>query len=233
MMQGAFANVELGPASKMAMMAVITNTLAEHSDAEAIIRVAMGEAAAKAFDAAVFSTTAASALRPAGLLNGVTPITATAGGGYAAMLADIKALVAAIVTAGGGATIMFFAHPVQAVTIGLTTGTIGSEAGPRGGFNLTVVPTPALAAGTIVAVEAGAIASGYSGVPEITASGDTVVHMEDTSPLAIGTTGTRNVVAAPTLSAYQASLMVLKLILRCSWTTRAPGMVQVVNSATW
>src|SRR5215213_1495132 len=102
-------------------------------------------------------------------------------GGTAAMVADIKGLVGAIVTAGGGANIWLFANPVQAATIGLL-------AGP--GFNLPVVPTAALAAGTIVAVEIGAIASGYRGVPEITASGDgPVQHMEDTSPLAIGTAG--------------------------------------------
>jgi hypothetical protein len=206
------------------MIAGITAELAEHSDAEAVVRVAMGEAAAKSFDAAVFSTTAASATRPAGLLNGVTPISTTAGGAFTALQADIKALVGAIMTAGGGVNIWLFANLVQAVTIKLAVGAA---------FDVPVIPTPALATGTIVAVEVGAIASGYSGVPEITASKDALVHMEDTSPAAIGTAGTPNVVAAPLLSAWQQSLLLLKLILRCSWTTRAPGMVQVINSATW
>lgn len=206
------------------LIASITGELAERSDAEGIVRTAMSEAAGKSLDAAVFSTTAASAIRPAGILNGVTPITATAGGGTTAMVADIKALVGAIVTAGGGANVMLFAHPVQAVTIGLL-------AGP--GFNLTVVPTPAFASGSIVAVEVGAIASGYRGVPEITASKDAVVHMDDSAPAQISTVGSPNTIAGNVLSAYQANLILLKLILRCSWTTRAPGMVQVINSATW
>jgi hypothetical protein len=154
----------------------------------------------------------------------VTPITATAGGGFTALEGDIKALVGAIVTAGGGTNVWLFVNPVQAVTLKLATDS---------SFDMPVVATPALAAGTVVAVEVGAVASGYSGVPEITASKDAPVHMEDTSPAAIGTAGTPNVVAAPVLSAWQQNLLLLKLILRCSWTVRAPGMVQVINSATW
>jgi hypothetical protein len=107
----------------------------------------------------------------------------------------------------------------------------GLLAGP--GFNLTVVPTAALASGTIVAIEVGAIASGYRGVPEITASKDAPVHMEDSAPAQISTVGSPNTIAGNVLSAYQANLLLLRLILKCSWTTRAPGMVQLISSATW
>ena len=212
----------------MAFICGLTDDLAEHSAeaAEIVIRAAMIEASAKALDAAVFSTAPATAARPAGILFGVTPISATPGGGQAALLGDMKALVAAIVASGGGANVWVFANPVQLVAIGIL-----APAAVISG--VTFVPAPGLAAGTIVAVEVGAIASGFSHLPDIDISRETLLHFEDTMPLPIGTPGLPNAVAAPTRSLWQTSTRALRLILRCAWTVRAPGMVQVVNSVTW
>jgi hypothetical protein len=222
--QGVFANVTLGPARKLALITGMTEELAKHSagSAEAIIRTTIAEAAAKTLDGYVFDNVASSTSRPAGLLNGVTPITATSGGGQAACITDIKNLVSAIVTAGGGSNIQFFANPAQAVVFAAFF--------PLS--HLPMVPTSALAAGTVAAIEVDAIASGFSGAPEISTSREATIHW-DTSPSQIGTPGSPNVVAAPTRSAFQQAQLLLRMILRCAWIVRAPGMVQVVNSTTW
>jgi hypothetical protein len=218
--QGDFTSATLGPPKEIAAICGLTDELSALSaeSAEAVIRAAMIEASAKALDAAGFSTAAASASRPAGIFNGVTPITAATGGGQAALLADMKALVAAIVAAGGGANIWIFADPVALVAIGI----LAPGASIAG---VTFVPTPVLADGTIVAVEIGAIASGFSALPDIDISREATLHF-DTAPAQIGTVGSPNVVAATTPSLWQTASLALRLILRSAWVVRAPGMVQ-------
>jgi len=58
------------------------------------------------------------------------------------------------------------------------------------------------------------------------------VHFEDTTPLAIGTPGTPPTVAAPTHSAFQEDLLIVKARGRCAWTVQ-PGAVAVINGAAW
>jgi HK97 family phage major capsid protein len=224
--QGSFGSVTLGPLSKLAMLTGMTGELAHYSaeDAETIVTELMDDATARGLDSAVFSTTAASSVRPAGLLNGVTAITGTAGGGQAAMLADVKALVAGIVAAGGGSSILIFANPVQAVSLNVLA---------ANGIGYPVIPAPSLAAGTVVAIERNAIASAFGGLPEVRSSSEAVIHFEDSAPLAIGTAGSPPTVAAPTRSAFQQDMLILRMVLPCTWTPRAPGMVQFVTGASW
>jgi hypothetical protein len=77
----------VGPVKKILIGAGITEELqnANPETATAIIGRVLSEAAAKSLDAYVFDNVAGDAVRPPGLLNGVTPIAATAGGGTNAM----------------------------------------------------------------------------------------------------------------------------------------------------
>ncbi len=224
--QGSFTSTTLGPPAKLAMMVGITGELERYSAeaATAIVTEASQDAAARALDAAVFSATAASAARPAGLLNGVTAITADSGSGVTAMVADVQALVGAIGTAGGGSSVVVFANPVQAVAL---------NALASNGIGYPVIPAPSLAIGTVIAVEANAIASGFTGLPQIDASREAIIHFEDADPEQIGTPDTTNTVAAPVRSAFQQDLIILRLILPCAWTPRAPGMVQYMTGVNW
>jgi hypothetical protein len=61
----------------------------------------LGEQAAISLDAVLFDNVAADTTRSVGLLAGVVPIGATAGGGTAAMVGDVALLADAIGTAGG------------------------------------------------------------------------------------------------------------------------------------
>ncbi len=222
---GAFASVTVGPTSKLAMITSISGELSRYSaeSAELIVSDMMDDAAARALDAAVFSTAAASAVRPAGLLNGVTAITATSGGGIAALTTDIKALVGAIVTAGGGSSILIFAHPVQAVAIN----TLAAN-----GVGYPVIPAPSVAAGTVIAIEQDAIVSVFPELPKVATSSDAVIHFE-TNPSQLSATGTPNAVAAPALSAFQHEILVFRMMMDCTWKSRGAGLVQYLTGATW
>jgi HK97 family phage major capsid protein len=224
--QANFTGVILGPPAKLAMMAGISGELATYSgdDATAIVSELMDDAAARGLDANVFSATGASASRPAGLLNGISAIAATTGGGVTAMVTDIKNLIGAIVAAGGGSSILIFAHPVQAVAL---------NALAANGVGYPVIPAAALTAGTVVAVEQNAIASAFPMLPQLEASTDSTVHFEDSNPLAISTAGAPNAVAAPSRSAFQTNTLILRMVMPCTWVSRASGMVQYVTGATW
>lgn len=222
---GSFATALIGPAKKLAMLTAHANELDQYSAeaAEAIVTGLLNDAGARALDKGVFSTAAASDSRPAGILAGAAQVTPKPGGDAGAMLADLKALVAAINTAGGGARIMIFANPVQILVMSVLA---------PGGVGFPLVPAPSLALGTVVAVDPGAFASGFDEVPQITASTQSALHYEDTNPAPIGTAGTPNVVAAPVRSAFQQNLIALRMILRCAWTMRS-GAVAHVQGATW
>jgi hypothetical protein len=226
-----FDAVTVGPTKKMLLGAAITAELEFYAaeSASAIIERVMSDQAGKSLDAAVFSDVAADALRPAGLLNGVTPITGTAGGDLVAMIADLRAIVAALADGGcGGDNVVFVCHPSQAIAL-------RALASPA--FSYEVFSTTAVAAGTVIGLAPDAIASGYSGLPQIDVSKDATAHFEDTTPLAIGVAGSPNVVSAPVRSAWQQNLLMLRLRLNCAWASLVPGTttgaVAVVTGATW
>jgi hypothetical protein len=206
----------------LAVIVVISDVVAESSNAERVITQMLGEAVQLKLDAEIFSTTAGSASRPAGLLNGVTPLTATAAGSEC-MEKDVAQLVAALNTAGGGANPVFVCSPAQAATLKL-------RASPK--FDYPILASGALANGTIVAIEAGSFVSAFDPAPRIDASNTSALHMEDSSPAQL-VSGAGPTVATPIRSLYQTVCTALKLILPCSWGMRATGHVQVVNSVNW
>ena len=95
--QGAFTSQTLTP-KKMAVITVWTREIDEHSipAIEGLLRQAVQEDTAVALDSILLDTNPATTVRPAGLFNGITPITAATGGGFTALVADIKAITANI-----------------------------------------------------------------------------------------------------------------------------------------
>jgi len=150
-------------------------------------------------------------------LNGVTPLTATAGGGTNALLGDIKKLLAAIAPA---IRPVLIANSVQAASIGI----LAQSA-------LPVIAAPYLAADQVVAVDAAAFASAL-GAPDFNVSENPTVHM-DTVPLPIGTPGSPAVVAAPTQSLWQTAAIGLRCLIDCDWTLRRAGAVATITGVTW
>jgi hypothetical protein len=222
--QYTLAATVLGPTCKLVLGVTLTRELVEHANGQDIIGTLLREDAAMSLDASLFSTATASATRPAGLLNGLSALTGTAGGGAAAFAADLKALGGDLARAGSSADIVFIMAPEQALSASLMPATINP---PTIWSSLTLVP------GSVIAIEPRAFMSAFGTDPRILASTEATVHMEDTTALAIGTAGTPNTVAAPVTSLFQTDLVAIKMLLDAAWTMRASGMVAYLTGATW
>jgi hypothetical protein len=213
----------LGPAGKLIAIVVMTRELMEHSAANVVMRRLLAENVSAALDASLFSNVAATTARPAGILNGVAALTAaTAGAG--AMSTDLNALAKAIAPVTTG--LVFVAHPAQAAAINLNRGVTFP--------NIEVWPTLGVAAGTVIALDPAAFVSAFGPEPEISASTETLLHMESTTPLpfASGAQGS-GVLATPARSMFQVDAVALKIKLRASWAWRTAGAVAWVASTNW
>lgn len=239
--QAAFNAVTLTP-KKMAVITTFTREIAEHSTPaiEALLRQAIAEDTAVAIDTVLLDSTAASTTRPAGLKNGVTGLTATSGGGFAALVGDLKALVGALITSSGGnlRAPVFLMNPVQALSISMTQNAGGDfpfanimSDGTLQGY--PVIQSATVAAGNVFLVDAADFFSATGDEPRFSVSDQATLHMEDTAPTAIGTAGTPNVVAAPVRSLWQTDTIGLRMILDINWAMRRTGSVAFVTSVTW
>jgi hypothetical protein len=217
----------LGPANKVLIQAAITGELqsASAETAEAIVGQALAISTEQSLDAALFSANAAVAgVSPAGILHGVTPIVSAGGAGAPGCAVDLAALAAAI-----GANGISIDSMIVIGTPALAT-KVRVFAGPH--FDDKVFGSAYLASGTLIGIVPGGLASGYQGQVNLETGIAAVVHMEDANPLAIGQPGTPPVVAAPTASAFQAYLVVVKVRARAAWAVQ-PGAVAVVTGAAW
>jgi hypothetical protein len=170
---------------------------------------------ALALDSAVFGTQAAGA-SPAGILNGIAPITPVAGGGMNALEGDLKALTAALVAAGAGRSPVLVMNPVQNTSLTLV-------AGPH--FRIPIWPSNAVAVGTVIMLEPSSFASAFAPTPEFEISGHALLQFQD-APTSDPMAGT------PTKSVWQADTIAWRTTVRAAWGMRAPH-VSVVNNCTW
>jgi hypothetical protein len=233
--QMAFATTPLGPPKKLQTIRALTDELVQHSipSAEMVIRALLTEAVARALDKAIFSNTAASAIRPAGILNGVTPIGATANTGSTinieVVATDFANLINPLADAGGGKRVLLFMSPGKAIALAITAPglALARELGAE------IVGVPTLPNNELIAVEANGFASAFGSDPEIQTANQMTIHMESAAPADIGTVGTPNVVAAPTKSMFQTQSTAIRLTLPCAWAMRAPGLVQWIAAVNW
>ena len=202
---------------KLASICVVSGEMIEHSDAEAMVRAALTESVAVALDKVLFSASAAVVgKQPAGLLNGIAALTATAAGPEA-MAADMSKLLTAIAPVAG-AGFMIVAAPGQAIALQLRL----AQPVPN------VMFSSALAAGTVVAVATQAFVGGLE-TPRIDASIEAIVHM-DTAPAAIVNGGA---MPAPVRSMFQTNCVGLRMITPVTWGLRAPNSVAWISGVNW
>ena len=214
----------LGPVKKLLILSALTREMSEASasNAEVIIGDALALSSEQSLDAVLFSNAAATPSTPAGILNGVTPITAATGGGVTAMAGDLAALAGAIGAAG--------INPDDAVFI--TTPTLATKirilASPK--FTNTVLSSSALAAGTVIAIVPRGLATGYSGAVKVEVSTEATLNFEATTPLPI--VDGSGVLAKPVYNAFQMEMTVLKIRGDAAWTVH-PGAIAQVTGAAW
>jgi HK97 family phage major capsid protein/HK97 family phage prohead protease len=203
--QGAVTSLTFTP-KKMGVISTFTREIAEHSTPaiEALIKQWMQEDTSVSLDAILLDATAATTTRPAGIRNGVAAITATAGGAFAALVADLKALTGALMTATSGnvRNPVWLMNNAQALSISLTQNAGGDfpfkqEIGQNMFAGYPVIVSGNVTAGMVILLDAADFAVIEAGAPRFDVSDQAVLHMEDTTPLAIGTAGSPATVAAP------------------------------------
>jgi hypothetical protein len=206
---------------KFGVITALTTEMLNNPGAEDAIRQILIECVGPALDKNLFSTNAAvPQLKPAGLLNGIAPLTASSSTGNEAMYEDLEALGAAVSSVAGNGTIVIAAAPKQA--IGLAIRMPSKLAWP-------VYASTSLADGTVIVVATNALASAV-GVPTIDTTKQASLHM-DTQPLPL--VSSPATVAALTRGTYQTDSVALKLRLPVSWALRSPNAISYITGATW
>lgn len=240
--QGAFTSVTLVP-KKLGVITEFSREMDEHSQPaiEPILREAILIDTGLAIDNVLLDTNAATAVRPAGIRNGIAGLTATAGGGFNALVGDIKQLTAALLTStvGNVRTPAWLLNPIQANSIALTQPTTTGLFPFRDEINAgrlngqPAIISGSVPAGTVIYIDAADFVVVGGEAPRFMLSDQATLHEEDTTPLPIGTAGAPPTVAAPTRSLFQTDSLALRLILPLNWTMRRPNMVAWVSGVTW
>jgi hypothetical protein len=218
----------LGPTCKVLVQSAITGELqsASAQAAEEIVGMALAISTAQSLDSQLFSSNAAVAgVSPAGILHGITPVISAGGaGGAAGCATDLAALAAEIGAAGVSIDDMVIVTtPVLATKIHVL-------AGPH--FDDRVFSSSYLPSGMLIGIVPQGLASGYAGRVDVETSIGATIVTEDTSPPPIGSPGTPPTVGAPTLSALQSYLVVIKVRARMAWCVQ-PACVAAVSGASW
>jgi hypothetical protein len=178
---------------KLACITSYTRELAAASNIERVIKSVLGEAVALAIDKELFSSNLVTDTAPGGILAGVVALAAKAGGGVTAFTEDIKSLLDALTSAGGGRDVVFVGAPA---TVAAALNWCSSK------FPYTFLASSAIAKNTLIAVEAGAFCSAFMPVPEFSISAEALIHQENTTPLEIvSATGPTTANSSPQLVA--------------------------------
>jgi hypothetical protein len=193
------------------------------SNVEKVVRATLTDAVAATVDVIAFDAQPGTATRPPGLrysVSGQSASTETPAG--EAMLADIAALGAAVAPVAANGPIVIVASPAQALRLRM--------ADVKG---IEVLASNGIAAGTVVAIAANALAAAVDPAPRIDVSKTTVLHEEDTAPTALSAVGTPNMIAAPTRSLWQTDTIGLRLRMEISWGLRSSTGIAWMPSTTW
>jgi HK97 family phage prohead protease len=240
--QGLFTSQTLTP-KKMAVITTFTREISEHSvpAIEGLLRDAIQNDTAISLDSVLLDANPATVVRPAGILNGVSGLTPTAGGGFTALVGDIKQISGALLTGTKGnirnpAWIM---NPQQVNSAGLVAAPGAGvfpfrdevSQGRLGGW--PIINSGTVPLGTVIAMDAADFVAVGGEAPRFEISDQATLHLEDTTPLDIGTAGTPPVVAAPVKSMFQTDSLALRLVLPTNWTVRRAGVVAWVAGVTW
>jgi HK97 family phage major capsid protein/HK97 family phage prohead protease len=239
--QTAFSSLPLG-LKKMAVITSFTREIYEHStpNIDTQLRGMISRHTSVAIDTILLDNNAATTIRPAGLRSGVSGQTPTAGGGFAALVADLKALLGVLVTANSLRNPVWIMNPQQALSISLTQSAAGVgvfpfkaeiEAGRLMGY--PVITSPTVPVTMVILLDAADFVSLTGDDPRFELSDQATLHMEDTTPLQIGTAGAPPTVAAPTRSMFQTDSIALRMIMPMNWAMRRTGLVAWVTGVTW
>ena len=234
-------SIQLTP-KKVAVLTSFTEEMANHStpQIEGLLREAISEDTAVILDTRLLDVNPATAIRPAGLRNGVSALTASAlTNPSQAMVADLKALIAALTAVNGGRRVAILVNTAQSFSLSMAQTTIGDflfgsveEASRK--FGVTFIASNNVPAGVVIAVDTADFVTVSGDTPNFDMSNQATIHEEDTTPLPIATgpQGTA-VVATPARSLYQTDSIALRMRMPVNWAMRRTGMVGWTQSVLW
>ena len=207
---------------KLAFISVLTGEMLRSSNAEEFVRQALVESTGPALDRALFSNNAATADRPAGLLNGIAALTPAAAGEKAqGLVDDLATLATAVAPVAGNTDVVIVAAPAQAVALALRVPTA---------LTWPILTSASLAAGTLIAIAANALVSATDGAPQVDASQQSTPVMADPAAEAVDIGG---VIAKPIRSSYQTDSVALRLRWPITWALRDPRGVAWMSGVNW
>lgn len=224
---------------KLGVIVPFSRELAKRStpSIEALVRQAILEDTAVILDSALLDSTASSTARPAGLLNGLAAATTgTAGGDYAAVVADFKALLTPFINANAADNITVVMNPAQGLSLDMMPGPDGT--GGLGEWfgkvrsRVTILESTHATEGRLIALRNSDFATALGDAPEFDVSEQATVHMEDTTPLEI-VSGTGPTTADPVRSFFQTATIGVRMLMDVSWKMRRSGMVQWIDNTSW
>lgn len=239
--QGAFTSQSLTP-KKVGCISSWTKEMDEHSipAIEGVLREAIQVDTTVAVDSVLLDANPATLIRPAGLLNGIAAIPATAGGGMAALVGDLKALIGALTTAtyGNVRTPVWLMNPTDVLGAALVntpnTGVFPfkDEVGRGTLLNIPIIDSGTVPAKTMVIVDAADFVVADGGAPRFEISDQATLHFEDTNPADL-VSGSPGVVATPQKSLFQTDSIALKMVMPLNWLQRRAGTIAWTNNVTW
>ncbi len=231
-----FFNVNLAPL-KVAALAVVSKELLRDSSpaAEKLVRDALVEASAQRVDQTFLSADAAVAgVAPAGILNGLTPIT-SAGPDVEDVIADVKALYATFIAAKNAGGLQFIANQSLSKALGLMQNVLGNFAFPglsATGGTLLGDPLAAgdnVGAGNLILLKPSDIYKiGDRGV-EVSLSTEASIQMDDASNGASDTPTAHTGV----VSMFQTESVALKVVRPLNFAKRRASAVAYVGNAAY
>jgi HK97 family phage major capsid protein len=228
--------------TKLAVITTFTEEMAFYSTPaiEGILRKAMADDTQESIDGFLIDNVAASAARPAGLLNGVTPVAASSATTTVQKIVDdLNALIKPMEALGGGGRIVLMVNPAQARSLTMATTTTGDFVfdglgQAAGKFGIArIVSSRTVPVGQVIAVDAEWFATATGDTPRFAVSNEATLHEEDTTPLALGTAGSPNVVAAPMRSLFQTDSIAIRLSIYVTWAMTRASMVQTITTVGW
>ena len=199
------APVQLQP-YKLATIAALTREMVEGSNAEALISDALIQSTGLALDAVFFGSNAATAAQPAGILNNVTPLTASTNtDAYGGFAEDVSTLINAVSAVGGKGPFLFIGSPGRITTMRMHY----ASSDPAGDFDVVV---SSAVGNNLVVVAPRAIVAALSAEPDVEAANAATLVM-DTAPGAAGTMG-------PETEMWQTDSLAVKVRWPVSWALR-------------
>jgi HK97 family phage major capsid protein len=239
--QGSFNSLSFTP-KKLGVITTMTREAAQHTTPalESLLRQAILDDTAVVLDTTLLDATAASAIRPAGLLNGVT-LTGASGATTSLdkFVADATNLIGQLITASSGnlRSPVWLASPgdiIKAQALPTTTGDLPFREELAGGtlFGIPIIQSTSVASAasdTLILMDAADFVTATGDTPMFDVSAQAVLHFAATTPLDI-TTGS---VGTTVKSMFQTDSMAIRMIMDCNWGMRRSGMVKGINTLGW